>query len=178
MWPTSDPRGAAAARALRKRCEARARDLPIPVPFDEVAFCAMLAEQRGRPIRLAAMPLQGVLTGLVIHGEAEDWIVYERHTTPLHQRLIVVHEGCHLILGHQASPLLQSIPAPAQLSVLGLAADAPALARVAYASEDEREAEVLARLILQRSGLAAWASAYAQEPETRGRLIAQGLGRH
>jgi len=41
--------------ALRRRCQRRLRDLPIPDPFDLDEFCRRLGEQRGRPLTLHQM---------------------------------------------------------------------------------------------------------------------------
>jgi hypothetical protein len=103
--------------SLRERCEFVLRDLPIPAPFDEQIFCDALADRRGRPISLLALPLHQLdtpepLYGLVIEKSSCDTVIYERDTSRLHRRQIILHELSHLILGHLLdAPSLAELPA-------------------------------------------------------------------
>jgi hypothetical protein len=135
-------------RRLRKRCEARLRDLPLPVPFDARALCAQVARRRGRPIRL--LPLAGLtgVCGLWIATDTTDLIFYEQVTTPPHQEHIILHELSHLLCDHysaapDAATLLPSLDPEVVRRVLG---------RAGYSTDEEREAELLASLIRQRAG--------------------------
>ena len=140
-------------RRARRRCEAVLREVAIPEPFALDRFCAALAERRGRPIVLR--PVAGVgsrLTGLwlALADPPVDVIVYEARTTPLHQQHIVLHELGHLLAGHAPGA---SVAGTARLLFPDLDPDSVrrALERGSYSSSEEREAELLASLILLRA---------------------------
>jgi hypothetical protein len=61
--------------SLRRRCRARVEALDIPVPWDFEVFCARLAEQTGRSLRVmpvSAMP-DGVC-GLYVSTLGTDYV--------------------------------------------------------------------------------------------------------
>lgn len=139
---------------LWDRCRNTVDRLDLPVPFDAEAFIAMLARERGRPIDLlpiAARP--DVPCGLVVTTRHADWIVYCSDTNGLHRQHILLHEAAHILCGHTerggdgtamaaaARTLMPHLPAELVRSVLG---------RTVYGEPDEREAELVASLILQR----------------------------
>jgi hypothetical protein len=140
---------------LRRRCEARLAALPLPRPFSETAFCQALAAQRGRPLVLYPAEARHFAPG--VHGclvsfPAGDVIVYNQEETPFHRRHTIIHEACHLIWGHlpveqgSAETLALLFPDLPDEAVRGV------LRRTRYASsEDEREADMLASLILERA---------------------------
>ena len=139
-------------RRLRRRCLARLRDLPLPVPFDVHELCARVAARRGRPIRL--LPVAGLtgVCGLWIATDTTDLICYERDTTRPHQDHIILHELSHVLCDHH--PL--SVPgggghATALFPDLDPAMVRAVLGRAGYSSDEEREAETLASLIRQRA---------------------------
>lgn len=89
----------------RTRCEAVAREIEIPRPFDLDAFCTRLAARRGRPLRL--VPLEGVPDaatpcGVWVATRNADLIFYEPATSSVHKLQIVLHEVAHVLLGHGA----------------------------------------------------------------------------
>ncbi|WP_181871597.1 hypothetical protein [Sphaerisporangium album] len=144
-------RRARSLRALRRRCEARLRELPLPAPFDVRELCAAIAEQRGRPIRLLPMTGQAGLWGLWVATDTADFILYEQATTPPHQEHIILHELSHLLCDHYGASfpagdggreLLPSLDPRMVHTVLG---------RSAYSAVEEQEAELLASLIQQRA---------------------------
>jgi hypothetical protein len=108
---------------LWDRCRSTVERLELPEPFDAEAFVDLLARERGRPIGLlpvAARP--DVPCGLVVTTRAADWIVYCSDTSPLHRQHILLHEAAHILCGHTQRD----------------------------SEPDEREAELVASLILQR----------------------------
>lgn len=142
------------AEQLWDRCQSTVDKLDLPDPFDAEAFIDVLAEERGRPIGLlpvAARP--DAPCGLVITTRNTDWIVYCSDTNGLHRQHILLHEAAHILCGHTerggdgdamaaaASILMPHLPAELVRSVLG---------RTVYSEPDEREAELVASLILQR----------------------------
>jgi hypothetical protein len=168
--------GRATMLSLRERCEAVLRDLLIPAPFDEQIFCDVLADQRGRPIALLPLLLRteagnGVLYGLVISNATSDTIVYERDTSRAHQQQIIVHEACHLILGHRPTPLappeLPSLPD----NVWAGEQICHVLGRSDNAAEEEHEAEILASLILEQAAISAPHGSCDCDTETTAMLV-------
>lgn len=139
---------------LWDRCRSRVDQLDLPEPFDAEAFIRVLAAERGRPIDLLPVAAQpGVPCGLVVTTRNADWIVYRADTNGLHRQHILLHEAAHILCGHTerggdgdamaaaAQALMPHLPAELVRSVLG---------RTVYGEPDEREAELVASLILQR----------------------------
>jgi hypothetical protein len=149
---------------LWDRCRSRVDGLELPEPFDAEAFIGVLAAGRGRPIGL--LPLSArpdVPCGLVVTTRNADWIVYRSDTNGLHRQHILLHEAAHILCGHTegggggeegeeggdgeamaaaARTLMPHLPAELVRSVLG---------RSVYTEPDEREAELVASLILHRA---------------------------
>lgn len=137
-------------RRLRKRCAALARDLPRPVPFDAIALCGMVAAQRGRPIRLIPIADLTGVCGLWMATDTADLIFYQQATTPPHQEHIILHELSHLLCDHYPSARPHATLVERLLPDLDPALVRRVLGRTGYATEEEREAELLASLIRER----------------------------
>jgi hypothetical protein len=138
-------------KQLRRRCEARLRELYLPTPFDVRAFCDAVGDRRGRPVRLCPLASQAGPGGLWAAGARVDYIFYERSTSPLHQEHIILHEVSHLLCGHQPALVSDEERSRLLFPDLDSAMVKRILARTAYPDEEEREAELLASLILQRA---------------------------
>ncbi len=69
-------------RILRRRCEARLRNLPLPNPFNIERFVTAVGKPRERSIVLVPHALGGGLSGMWIALDAFDLIYYERGTSP------------------------------------------------------------------------------------------------
>lgn len=130
----------------------------LPNPFDVRVLCDRIAAQRGRPIYLH--PTDGISgteapCGTWLATDVGDHIFYEAATSPLHQTHIILHELSHMLLGHRS--VLSGAAAPAS-NVFGSDIDPKTiqsmLARAAYTTADERDAEQLASLIADRVSLA------------------------
>lgn len=137
---------------MRRRCEARLRELELPTPFEARTFCSVLAERRGRPILLRPIATRSGPWGVWVAAPSADIIFYERDTSPLHQAHIILHEVSHLLCGHQPVPV-----ADAELTRLLFPDLCPetvqrVLHRSSYSGDEEQEAELLASLILERAG--------------------------
>ena len=92
----------------------------------------------------------GMLNGLWIGTAEADYVYYEQGTTPFHATAIALHEIAHILLGHSGPMTWQDIA-----RVLAPGAH-PALVRLilgrsAYDTAEERDAETLASLILERA---------------------------
>jgi IrrE N-terminal-like domain len=141
-------------RRLRRRCARLVRDIAVPVPFDAERLCQEVGDRIGHPITLmpTAMPADGP-SGLVITGARAHYLCYDSGTRPLHQQHIIAHELGHLIAGHTSEPVADAdLAAGALLSTLDPEMVRRALARDAgYDSREEREAEIIADLLLRRA---------------------------
>ena len=137
-------------RALKRQCVSRVKGLSLPVPFDLRAFCDLVAIRRERPIELRPVVTHAGPWGLWAASDSTDYIFYESDTSPLHQEHIILHEVSHLICGHQPvlankedllSELFPDLSPDTVRRVLG---------RFTYSRAEEREAEVLASVLLER----------------------------
>jgi hypothetical protein len=138
-------------RELRRRCEDKIRELYVPQPFELGPFLADLERIRERPVEL--MPITArpdSPCGLWISLPLADYIFYEQLTEPLHRTHIICHEVGHMLFEHCGRPwddeiirlLMPSLDPAVVRSILG---------RNAYSTEEEREAETLASLVLERA---------------------------
>lgn len=130
---------------LRRRCERRLRDLPLPIPFDVHVLAETIAARRDRPIVLQPQSLGDGVSGAWVASPEVDIVFYEEHAAPLHQQHVILHELAHIVCGHAGVPLaaLESLLAGPSSPLRGRN-------RESYRSPDEWEAEVLASLILER----------------------------
>ncbi len=140
-------------RRLQRRCEARLRDLTLPDHLTVEGLRSVVAEMRGRPVHLLAMPsglADPQLCGLWVATDAADYVFVAPATSPVHRDAITLHELAHIVCGHDAQ---------AQSPDEGFAALVPSLssdvvhlmmARAGYGNEQEREAELMSSLLLAR----------------------------
>ncbi|WP_405657782.1 hypothetical protein [Streptomyces sp. NBC_00079] len=138
-------------------------ELEIRPPLDVEELCRRFAERQGKPIHLVAydIPAPGPF-GVWIGTDEADFIVYQRQTSRAHQRHIILHEFGHKFAGHRsgAPPGLiravgrggQAAAQPGEFSLPPETAVRCALGRSLYDTEQEREAETVATIILE------WAS--------------------
>jgi hypothetical protein len=159
-------------REIRSRCRRLVDGLDIPVPFDAREVCRRVGTDRDRPIHLSALPMPpGVPCGLWVSTEAADFIFYEEQTSGLHQEHIILHELGHLLCDHEPT----TGPAPDISRVLLPNLDPALVSRVLtrshYSATAEREAEMIASLILER------ANRWQFEPDRAGPHDDAGLGR-
>lgn len=143
--------------------------LDIPLPFTVEQLCDNIAGMRGRPIHIHAMEHTGSSNrtpcGAWIALDNSDHIFVENATSPLHRAHIILHELCHMLLGHSCTPTdeHESLPLSdgrrrALAEVLSVEdwAGFPLnrivslLGRTSYTHADEKAAEGLAGLIAHR----------------------------
>ncbi|SFP71079.1 hypothetical protein SAMN05421810_103164 [Amycolatopsis arida] len=169
-------------RELRRRCRRLLNELDIRPPLDVVELCRKVGEQRGRPIRLMAhpIPVPGPF-GVWIATKTVDYILYQQETSRSHQCHIILHELGHIIAGHRSdqdddalmSELYPDVkPATLRERYPDLDTDAVrrALRRTSYDTDQEREAETVATIILE------WASVLDRvAPETSAEAAAQRM---
>lgn len=151
-------------RELRRRCRNLLRQLDIRPPLDVAELCRRVGAHRGRPINLVAhpIPVPGPF-GVWIATESADYILYQQQTSKPHQDHIVLHELGHVLAGHHSDeeddellgelyPDVSPDALRAQYPDLSPDAVRRALRRSSYDTEQEREAETVATIILE------WAS--------------------
>lgn len=137
-------------RELRRRCESRLRALALPDPFDLEEFCQSLANLRGRSLYVRSATSGLGPYGLWIATASADYILYAEDTSPLHRLHIILHELSHILWNHHPVPLDDlSIP-EGLFSNLRPETVLRLLQRAVYSTDEEREAEMLATLLLAR----------------------------
>lgn len=141
-----------ADRELRRRCERILDELAAPDGIDVRTLCALVGRRQGKPIHLVAesLPPQSPC-GLAVRTATFDAIIYERQTTPLHQEHIIGHELGHILCGHGTAAVLDAEASRLLLPDLDPALVQAVLGRTNYTETEEREAEMIASLILRRS---------------------------
>ena len=154
-------------RELRRRCKRELRELGVQPPLQVDVLCELLGRRRGRPIRLVPYPLPvpGPF-GVWLAATSADYILYQQETSKTHQDHIILHEVGHILADHQSDDTDHEFwrqMAPD----LSLDAVKRALRRTSYDETHEREAELVATIIL------GWNSAYG--PETRQRADHPGI---
>ena len=140
-------------RRLRRQLRAELSTLDISHPVDMAEVCQRLGAHRGLKIRLRAVPFEAPGPfGLWFRTPSSDYILYQLETTVLHQQHIIAHELGHLLSGHDSDDgddavwtnLLPDVP-PDLLR--------RALRRTHYDTEQERDAETVATLLLERAAV-------------------------
>lgn len=143
--------------------------LEIPIPFTVEKLCASIAAMRGRPIHIQAMErvssASSTPCGAWIALDDADHIFVEDATSPLHRAHIILHELCHMLLGHSCLPTDEHEPLPAGgdqrrplAEVLSVEEWAgfpmnkilSLLGRTSYTHADEQAAEGLAGMLANR----------------------------
>ena len=143
---------------VRRRCRARLRQLTLPDPFDLTELCRSVSISRSRPLHVRGIPgpaSRDRPCGIWIATDDDDWIFVDQQTSPLHRQHIVLHELAHMLCGHAAGDLPENDMLRRLFPDLSPAMVRTVLSRASYQSEPEREAEVLASLILARAQPAA-----------------------
>ncbi|MFC9128995.1 hypothetical protein ACFT4A_19380 [Streptomyces sp. NPDC057099] len=120
---------------LRAHSRRLMRELAPPLPLGVTTLCALLAEQRGTPIRLLKwdLPADGPF-GILLSRQDEDVIVYQAKTTRAHQQHIILHEVGHIV----AYDLAGARPEQPQW-------------RTCYSDRDERDAEIVASTLMHQA---------------------------
>lgn len=136
-----------------------ARELPIPVPWDINLFIDNLAELRGRPITLIPTDTAALADspcGLWLTRDTDDLIMHEIGTSDYHISTIIAHEVGHMVLGHGHIPQVSRQGDKRELDELARqllpdidpATIRAVLGRTDYASEQERDAEMFASMLM------------------------------
>lgn len=132
------------------------KQLPIPVPWDRAEFVARIARRRGRPITLIPVDTSALIDspcGLWLSLDGQDLLLHASGTTEYHIDHIVNHEIGHMVLDHDGMLPREGRPDTTDLYRQVLPDLDPAavnlvLARGAYNSDQEHEAEQFANEVM------------------------------
>ncbi|WP_327352788.1 hypothetical protein [Streptomyces sp. NBC_01304] len=97
--------------------------------------------------------------GLWVDTPAADLIIYQQHTTRLHQDHIILHEVGHILANDDAEGITEDPDDPAEgwwagmLPALNAASIRRVRKRCAYDSEEECEVELAATIVLEWSSV-------------------------
>lgn len=129
--------------------------LDVPVPFDLSEFCRRIEVRRGRQLALQPLPDQdgSDFCGLYVETPTQDLVFYPAAAASVHRDHVIVHELMHLLLGHGAVRTGTRVAVDTAILLPGLdpALVSRVLGRSNYATDDEREAELTASLVMQAS---------------------------
>jgi hypothetical protein len=140
--------------------------IAVPRPFQLAEFCAGVAAERGRPLRLVPLENtagQDLPCGLWLGLDEVDLVFYEAGAAPILKTQIVLHEISHMLLDHttpeaadpaeRAELAARALADRAADAELGLRTDRvlALLGRSGYSSRQEADAESLATLLLERA---------------------------
>lgn len=141
-------------RAIEQRSRARLAELEPTIHWERVAdvaaLCSVIGTQRGRPIHLEVVRLPPDLSGLWLPGASEDYIFSSWDTVPAQRGQVILHELAHVLYGHRALVADAEALLRVQLPLLDSDAIRRKLGRSRYDTRSEREAEMLATLIVRR----------------------------
>jgi hypothetical protein len=106
--------------------------------------------------------------GVWLALSTEDLILFEQETSRLHQQHIILHEVGHLLCEHQGELLSAAEELQLLLPSLDPGMVRHVLHRNVYSTEEEREAELLAAMIVERAGQSslAFPQAVTRRPDT------------
>ncbi|MQA10402.1 MAG: hypothetical protein GEU98_17970 [Pseudonocardiaceae bacterium] len=163
-------------RELRRRCRRLLKELDIRPPLEVAELCRRVGQQRGKPIRLIPhpLPVPGPF-GAWITTKNADYILYQRETSKAHQDHIILHELGHILAGHRGDEhddalLTELSPAEEPDAVR------KALRRTSYDTDQEREAETVATIILEWASVLDRVASRSSLEETAAQRMETALG--
>ena len=143
-------------RKLRKVCQKKLADLPLPDPFTIDGLVANIEAARGRTIELVPIDEREAdlrtACGLRVKTDEVSYILYRRRPTPNQTQHVLLHELVHEWFDHGTSlsgeQFERLVPAYVRTELTKRAgASALVQARARYDTLDEQEAELSASLI-------------------------------
>ncbi len=121
--------------------------------FSLATFVDWIAQRRGKPIELQPWPsMPRAFSGLWLSHPETEHIYYADNLPPLLERITILHELAHILLGHQT--LLITEPPRVIIGRLLQQLDLVQCRSIINPTPEDREAEQLALLIHHRVLLA------------------------
>jgi len=141
-------------RQLERVCRRRIAELDLPSPLQLAELKTRLETRRGR--ELWVLPDQGELppeiTGLWIGTATRDYVYYQHGLDGCLLETTLLHEFSHMLCNHRSANVQDQAWLHQRASALtSLGAIEHMCMRTDYGSSDEREAELMASLILARA---------------------------
>lgn len=144
-------------RAIRRECQELLAQMPVPQPFTLDGLITGIESERGRRIKLVAIP-DHLLTNtdvcglwLQLDGVPVDLILYVEGTTAFHRQRIILHELAHLWCDDPTEAsfeqLIRLLPDFPPRALQRLTKRGRIMARHRYDSHAEIRAEMLADLL-------------------------------
>ena len=156
-------------RQVRQRCERLLKDVSVPDPFDAETFRDVVANRRGRPIRMIPREQMAGPCGVLVSMTHTDYVFFDSATSPVHRDHIVAHELGHLLCDHVPRQRVGEDLIRTLMPDLDPAMVRRVLARTTYDDVDELEAEIVASLVL--------APRRGQRPDGTGNAVIDRLQR-
>ncbi|MEV7394784.1 hypothetical protein [Streptomyces sp. NPDC091215] len=173
-WRTAERR--TVERDLHRRLRQELRSLGVTPPLDVDELVKALSERRGRPmvLRPCALKKPGP-SGLWIDHPQMDVILYQKETTRLHQRQIILHEILHVLVSEwgedQETAEMSADEFVEVWSDLIPALDPKLIrriaARCAYEDAEECSVELAATIILEWSSVVDALPPLSEDPQVR-----------
>lgn len=138
-------------RRLRRTSEDLFDRLDLPVGSGITTLIERLSRERRRPIQVLPVSLgAGEPCGMWLAMQTVDIIVVEADTTAFHRDHIIAHELAHMLCNHSSSSEIETDGLNLLFPHLDTGRVIDILGRTHYPNEEERAAEVVASLILER----------------------------
>jgi hypothetical protein len=144
---------------------AKIRGHGLPVPSDSYTFCERLGQVKGRRILLRPVDMKAIqetgLYAMLLRGGELDIILYHEDATEWHKQWCIMHEAGHVLLDHEMpsvpgleriAELFVELPADLVVRQLGVGLRRLGLARCGISRREEREAELVAAVVLGAKG--------------------------
>ena len=149
-------------RELTREAERILDGLPaLPDPFTPEAFAEVIAHRRGRPIIMRELDPFGpdLPCGLWVSLADRDIVCYASEADPFLQDHIKMHELAHILRGDEreldAATLKRMLPSLSPALIARLVEARRVLGRTGYGPNEEKGAEMLARVAAERAREAA-----------------------
>jgi len=123
-------------------------------PFSVDALCRVISAQRGRPLHVHPLnvpPSSGLnACGMWIATDVADHVFVEHRTSRFHQEHIILHEIGHMLCDHVTEDLPSTLTEALSDGQVDSGLVRQVLARTSYTTGQEKDAEMVASLILER----------------------------
>lgn len=154
-------------RRLERSCRTKIADLDLPTPFRLSGLHQRLELQRGRELWVqGSEDLPAEITGLWIGTVTRDYVFYRAGLDGCRRDQTILHEFSHVICDHRSARVTDQAWLRDRCPWLtGLGDVEHMCMRTDYGTDDEREAELMASLILSRATRRGRLSSPELEPE-------------